>query len=50
MALSFLCILSIAALLYWNSLLRHEIQEVRNEANRRYMVKVVLHNNSGKEI
>lgn len=50
MLLSFLCILAIVALLYWNSLLRHEIQEVRYEATRRYMVKVVLHNNSGKEI
>lgn len=50
MVLSLLCILAIVALLYWNSLLRHEIQEVRYEATRRYMVKVVLHNNSGKEI
>lgn len=47
---SVLCIVAIAALLYWNSLLRKDINEIKYEASRNYLVKIVLHNNSGKDV
>lgn len=50
---SILCIIVVALMLYWNSLLRSEIkslQELKYAATKGYLVKIVLHNDSPHEL